>query len=441
MNRFSPFEPSLWYASAARAPDLAPLEDEISADVCVVGGGYSGLTTALRLAERGASVALLEAEEIGFGGSGRNAGHCTPTFHHHSIDGIRRLLGPTRGERFIELQTTAADRVAETIRDHQIDCEWVRNGYFMAAHTPRAFRKLHAKVESYNATGQSTRLIDHDEALRLTGMRHQYGGWLHPGGGHLNPLGYARGLARAAVSAGARLFIRSPAGAPERTDGRWRVPTPTPAGAVSAERLIMATGAYTRGGWPAVDRTFRIMRVFVAATEPLPELAEAVLPANVAAHDGRGDIFVYKRDRHDRIVVSMFPHRARGRDLAFTHQVLTDRLRWRHPSVPDDLRWDYLWTGELDMQRTTIPRLYALGPGAVAITGLSGRGVPTGSIIGDVMADWALGAPEADLALPLEPLRAAPRYMGVAPRLALRWRAMRDRMAEIVERAPSPPHP
>lgn len=438
MNRFSPFGDSLWFASAAPAPDLPALEDEIAAEVCVVGGGYSGLTTALRLAEAGVDVVLLEAEEVGFGGSGRNAGHCTPTFHHHSIDGVRQLLGPERGEKFIQLQTNAASRVGRLIRDHQIACEWVQNGYFMAAHTPKALKRLQAKVDSYNSVGQKTRLISAEEARALTGMRHQYGGWFHPEGGHLNPLGYARGLARAAVAAGARIFIRSPAGQPERVEGEWRIPTPR--GAVRAERLIMATGAYSRDGWRGVDRTFRIMRVFVAATEPLPGLIDRILPANVTVHDGRGDIFVYKRDGRDRIVASMFPHRRRGRDPEFTRQVMTDRLRWQHPEAPAALRWDYLWTGELDMQRQTIPRLYALGPGAIAVTGLSGRGVPTGSILGDVLSAWALGAAEADLALPVETLARAPISMSFGPQLALRWWALRDRIAERLQGAPTPPH-
>lgn len=183
------------------------------------------------------------------------------------------------------------------------------------------------------------------------------------------------------------------------------------------------------------------MRVFVAATEPLPRLRDVVLPANTTVHDGRGDIFVYKRDGADRIVASMFPHRRRGRDLAHTRAVLTDRLRFQHPEIPADLRWDYVWTGELDMQRRTIPRLYALGPGAVAVTGLSGRGVPTGIMLGEVLSAWAEGTPEAQLALAIEPLRRASAVMGLGPRLVLRWCSARDRLAEWREGVESPPHP
>ncbi len=439
MSRFSPFAESLWSDSAAPAPDLPSLEEEIKADVCIVGGGYSGLTTAISLARSGIDVVLMEAQEVGFGGSGRNAGHCTPTFHHHSIPGIRKLLGPERSERFIALQTGAAERVGGLIRDYQIDCEWQQRGYVMAAATPRAIPGLEEKVRSYNAAGQQTRLLSREEAMEITGSERQFGGWYHPAGGHLNPLGLSRGLARAAVNAGSRLFVRSKVTGAKAESGLWRVTTVT--GSVLAEKVIYATGAYTEAAWPGLERSFQILRVFVAASEPLPQLRDRILPQNTTMHDGRSDIFVYKRDRQDRIVASMFPRGRRGRDLDFTRKLLTERLRWHHPLVPETLRWDYLWGGELDMQRHTIPRLYRLGPGAIAVTGLSGRGVPTGCILGDILSDWARGLPEQGLALPLEPLRPIPLYMTVAPKLALGYYALRARLAELREGVPSPPRP
>ncbi|GAB5467620.1 MAG: FAD-binding oxidoreductase [Rhodospirillales bacterium] len=439
MTRFSPFADSLWSASAAPAPDLPTLANEIAAEVCVVGGGYSGLTTALSLAKSGIDVVLLEAQEVGFGGSGRNAGHCTPTFHHHSIPAIRTLLGPERGERFIQLQTNAADRVAGLVQDYQIDCEWRQRGYVMAAHTPKALKGLEEKVRSYNAVGQETRLLSQREVAEITGSERQYGGWYHPRGGHVNPLGLSRGLARAAVNAGARIFVQAKVEGATPEGGAWRVKTDE--GSVLAQKVIYATGAYTVAGWPGLERTFRILKVFVAASEPLPELRDAILPQDTTLHDGRSDIFVYKRDARDRIVVSMFPRGRRGRDLDYTRRLLTERLRWHHPAVPENLRWDYLWGGELDMQRHTIPRLYQLAPGVVAVTGLSGRGVPTGCILGDILSDWARGVAERDLALPIEPLRPAPGYMGFAPGLALKYYALRSRLSELRAGVPSPPHP
>ena len=109
MNRFSPFEASLWFATAEPAPSTRELEESLDADVCIVGAGYTGLTTALELAKKNVSVVVLEAQEAGFGGSGRNAGHCTPTFTHYSLGELRRMLGEPWAERLIQRQTRAND--------------------------------------------------------------------------------------------------------------------------------------------------------------------------------------------------------------------------------------------------------------------------------------------------------------------------------------------
>lgn len=436
MTLFSPFHDSLWSASAPPGGDHPALEGDETTEICIVGGGYAGLHTALRLAKAGRKVTLLEAEEVGFGGSGRNAGHCTPTFHHHSLDGIRKLLGRDRGDRLIALQLGAADRIGEIVARHGIDCEWVQNGYVMAAPTPAALPALRAKADSYNAAGQSTRMMDADEVRALTGMQGQHGGWFHSGGAHLNPLGLSRGLAQAAEKAGARICEHSLVQSVQRDDARWRVTTPV--GSVTCDRLVMATGAYTRGGWPGLDRTFRIMRVMVAATEPAPDLVERLLPGNVTVHDGRGNILVYKRDAFGRIVASMFPRRFGGADRM--RRLLTARMQYHHPEFPGTLRWQYLWTGELDMQRRTIPRLYRLGDGAVAVTGLSGRGVPTGAVLGEILSDWADDKPESALPLPVEPLSHAPAYMAVAPQLSLIVAEATDRFREWRHGAPPRPH-
>ncbi|WP_163461303.1 NAD(P)/FAD-dependent oxidoreductase [Jiella pacifica] len=438
--RFSPFEASLWSATAEAAPPTRELEESLDADVCIVGAGYSGLTTALELARKGVSVVVLEAQEAGFGGSGRNAGHCTPTFTHYSLSELRRMLGEPWAERLIQRQTRANDRVAAMIRDYQIACEWQQNGYVMGALQPANLRTLEHKVEEYNAVGAKTRLLGADEAREITGSPRLMAGWQHEEGGHLNPLGYARGLARAVIQEGGRLFTTSPVKAVERQTGRWRVETPK--GAVSADKVVFATGAYTVGGWPKLDRTFRIMRVFVAATQPLSEETRRhVLPQNTTMHDGRGDIYVYKYDRDGRIVASMFPMGRRGVDLAFTRQVMTDRLKWLHPDIREDIRWEYLWFGELDMQYRTVPRLYDLAPGVVGLTGLSGRGVPTGSMLGGILSEWAMGVPDKELSLRLEPLRAAPFYMTFGPQLSLRYHRAKEWLTAKRSGSPLPPHP
>ncbi len=439
MSQFSRFEDSLWFATAESAPATRELDETVSADVCIVGAGYTGLTTALELACKGVSVIVLEAQEAGFGGSGRNAGHCTPTFTHYSLGELRRMLGEPWAERLINRQTRANDKVAGMICDYQISCEWQQNGYVMGALHPTALRAVAGKAIEYNAVGAKTRFLDANEARAITGSPRLMGGWLHEEGGHLNPLSYARGLARAVMQEGGRLFTTSPVKSAKREGRRWRINTPK--GTVSADKVIFATGAYTVGGWPKLDRTFKIMRVFVAATQPLSqETRRHTLPRNSTMHDGRGDIFVYKYNREGRIVASMFPMGRRGVDLNYTRQVLTDRLKWLHPDIREDIRWDYLWFGELDMQYRTVPRLYDLAPGVVGLTGLSGRGVPTGSMLGGILCEWAMDVPAKDLSLKLEPHRAAPFYMAFGPELSLRYHRIQDWLAAKRSGSPLPPH-
>ncbi|ASW08861.1 NAD(P)/FAD-dependent oxidoreductase [Rhizobium sp. 11515TR] len=439
MTKFSPFKTTLWYATAAPAPDTTELEGTIKADVCIVGGGYTGLTTALELAKSGTSVVLLEKEEIGFGGSGRNAGHCTPTFTHYSLPELRSMLGEPWAERLIARQTRANDRVSSMIRQYQIQCEWQQNGYVMGALYPRLMKTIEEKVRTYNAVGAKTRAIGRDEVAAITGSPRFHGGWLHEEAGHLNPLGYSRGLARAVIQEGGVIHTDSPVTGCERVAGGWALSTPK--GKVFADKVIFATGAYTVGGWPKLDRTFKIQRVFVAATQPLSDDERlSVLPRNTTIHDGRGDIYVYKYNAEGRIVASMFPMGRRGRDMDYTRQVMSDRLKWLHPQIKQEIRWEYFWFGELDMQYRTIPRLYDLAPGVVALTGLSGRGVPTGSMLGGILSEWARGVPEKDLSLKLEPLSAAPFYMNYGPKLTLRYYRISDWIKTKLAGVPLPPH-
>jgi len=439
-TKFSPFETSLWYATATPAPELSSLRSQENADVCIVGGGYTGLTTALELARKKVDVVLLEAKELGFGGSGRNAGHCTPTFSYYSLPHLRKMLGEPWASRLIERQTRANDKVGAYMRDYQMACEWVQNGYVMGALLPHQMAAIEQKTRDYNAVGAKTRVLERDEIRTITGSPRYCGGWLHEEAGHLNPLSYARELGRAASSEGARLYINSSVTDCEPQGGRWRVRTNS--GELLADKVIFATGAYTVGGFPNLDKSFKIQKVFVAATQPLSDKArEVILPRNTTMHDGRGDIYVYKYNMQGRIVASMFPMGRRGRDLDYTRQVLTDRLKWLHPEIAGEpIEWPYLWFGELDMQYRTIPRLYDLGPGMVALTGLSGRGVPTGSMLGGILSEWAMGKPRDELDLQLEPLHRAPFIMNYGPSLTLRTYRVVDWLRAKASRSPLPPH-
>ncbi len=257
MSKFSPFATTLWYATAAPAPRRRRSK-AASAPMSASSAPASPASPPPWSSPGEVKVVLLEAEEAGFGGSGRNAGHCTPTFSYYSLPSLRKILGEPWAERLIHRQTRANDRVGAMIRDYQIDCEWRQNGYVMGALRPGAIEVLKAKVEQYNDVGARTRLLGRDEVEALTGSPRFYGGWFHEEAGHMNPLGYARGLARAVMQEGGTLYTASPAEDVEPEGLRWKVRTPH--GEVIADKVIFATGAYTVKAWPKLDRSFKILQ-------------------------------------------------------------------------------------------------------------------------------------------------------------------------------------
>ena len=147
---------------------------------------------------------------------------------------------------------------------------------------------------------------------------------------------------------------------------------------------------------------------------------------------------IYKYNKEGRLVTSAFVEGRRGRDVAFTKALMRDKLKWLLPQLTE-VDWQYYWLGALDMQPRTIPRLFDLAPGVVASLGYSGRGVPTGTMMGTVLAEWAMGARREDLAVPLEPLRSVPLYMNFAPRLFLAWSRIRDQRLARAGGANPPP--
>ena len=271
-----PLEPVLWAKTAPPATPTPPLDGDAEADVAIVGAGYCGLSAALHLAQAGRSVIVLEAEEPGFGGSGRNNGHCVPDWTWHEPGEIDARFG-ARGDRVNNLQGDAADLVFSLIRDHQIECEAVQSGTLTVVRQQKNVPALRAKHDHWARLGKAVRWIERADMGDYVGSDAFAAAILFEDGGHLNAMAYCRGLAAAAMKAGARVHGKSPATALERHGGRWRVTTPR--GRVTANSVLLATNAHRHGLWPGLDDAYYIVRSVGVATEPLPEeVRRAVLP-------------------------------------------------------------------------------------------------------------------------------------------------------------------
>jgi glycine/D-amino acid oxidase-like deaminating enzyme len=401
---------SLWAATAPPAPATgAPPTGEHRADVLVIGAGFTGLATALAAAERGADVVLLEAGEIGSGGSGLNNGQVIPCMARVDPDEIVAAHGADKGEALVALIRDSAQTTFELIRRHGIDCEAVQNGWLQPAHTPgRVERISRPRFEQWRRRGAPVELLDADQVAALTGSRYWHGGWRNPSGGHVNPLALARGLARAAIGAGVRLHTRSPVVGMERAGETWRVRTD--AATVLARRVVIATNAYGTGRvWPGLDRSWVPRRSYQMATAPLPEtVRRSILPTDAAMSDTHGDLYFCRFDRGGRLVT--------GGALILDHDFeprlkrrIGERLARLFPQIGRP-EFDYVWHGQLSMTVDKLPHLHALAEGVITWVGCNGRGVALGIALGPVLAAAALGAAPAELPLPLTALGRVPAH-------------------------------
>lgn len=409
--------PSLWNAVTAPTDACPTLAGDHSCAAIVIGAGFTGLSTALHLAEAGVDVIVIEAAEPGFGASGRNNGLVIPTLTRPNPDDIVKAYGAA-GERLVGLLVGSADYLFDTARKHGVDQETEQTGWVQPAHSPGRLKISEERVRQWTKYGARAVLHDRAQMRAITGSDAWFGGFSIPSGGHINPLALSRGLARAAVRAGARIFCNTPAQHFAHENGRWRVITPR--GVVTADRLMLATHAYTDyfapDLAPALAHEIVPVLSWQMATQPLPEAVRAtILPSRIGMSDTHGDLYFAHYDARNRLVT--------GGALAFAFNGaerlkarIGARLRKLWPQI-GDVRFDYVWNGYIAMTTDYLPRVHRLGPGGLAWAGCNGRGVALSVSLGREIARSLAGARDEDVALPLVDMAPLPLH-GLARRVA-----------------------
>ena len=243
----------IWELSAAPAPSGTSLETDLHCDVLIIGGGYSGLSTALHLKDTGLNVALIEAHSIGWGASGRNGGHVIPLIRLDP-DGIISALGHTQGRRLLAMISESADYVFSLIEQYNIDCAAERNGWIQAIHSQAQMQVAKARVQQWQSFNSNMEVFDANASAELMGTKAYLGALVLKSAGHINPLSYARGLAQAVIKEGIKVFTDTPALGIEPAGSRWLVKTPK--GTINAEKIVLATAAYGDGLWPNLQKSF-----------------------------------------------------------------------------------------------------------------------------------------------------------------------------------------
>lgn len=423
----TPFPPSLWADVTAPRMAAPALDGTVNCDVAVIGAGFTGLSTALHLLEHGRKVVVIEAVEAGWGASGRNNGQVIPTMTGAEPDAMARLYGEP-GEHFARLVSNSASRLFNLIREHGLDCEASQTGWFQPAHSPGRVKLSAARVEAWGRRGAPVRLLDARETADLIGSKDWFGGMLNTSGGHINPLAFARELARLVTEKGASLFENTPAEALIRTSSGWEITTPK--GRVRADQVMLATNGYTDWFAPTLSRNLAHSLIPILswqmATAPQPEeIRQTILPGRQALSDTHGDLRFFRWDARGRLVTGgalICPYKGAER----LRTLVGERLGRIFPQmgVP---RFDYVWNGRLGMTHDRMPRFHQSAPGLWTWVACNGRGVALGTALGSVFAKAITGTDMRELPLPFSAVRPYPFHaigQRVAPAmLALyRWR-------------------
>ncbi|MGE8126472.1 NAD(P)/FAD-dependent oxidoreductase [Methylobacterium sp. NPDC080182] len=402
-----PLAPSLWATTAAPAPDTPPLARSGLAEVVIVGGGFCGLSTALHLAERGIRPVVLEAQEVGYGGSGRNGGQVIPGLKYDPADLVARF-GRERGERLARFAGGTADVVFDLIARHGMDVPHSRAGWIQGAHTEAGLAEVAKRAAQWADLGAPTRVLDRAETEQLLGTDRYLGGWLDGRGGAIQPLSYARGLARAAQKAGATIHGGSPVTGLERTGSGWTVTT-AQGERVTTGRVVLCTNGYTGGLWPNLARTVIAANSFQVATVPLTDnLRRSILPEGHVSSDTRKLLLYFRLDHTGRLLMGGRGPFREPRDPAdWAH---LERIVGKLFPQLDGIAFDHRWCGRVAITRDYLPHLHEPAPGLLIDIGCQGRGVGLQLAMGRAMAAYIATGDAGNLPLPLTPIEPLPLH-------------------------------
>jgi glycine/D-amino acid oxidase-like deaminating enzyme len=374
--------------------------------VVIVGAGYAGLSTALHLAEGGTRVVVLEAHEVGWGGSGRNGGQVIPGLKYDP-DELEQKFGPERGRRLVDFVGGSAGVVFNLIDKHAMNVPRERKGWIQGTHTEAGLDLVKHRAAQWAKRGVSgARELGGEDVGQLIGTKKYLGGWVDPRGGAIQPLSYARELARAALEPGAAIHCHSPVVRLDRANGKWVAATAAGA-SVTADRAVVCTNGYTGDLVPTLRTTVIAPNSFQIATAPLSDnVARSILPEGHVTSDTRQLLFYFRRDHTNRFIMGgrgPFREPRSARDWAHLERIAI-KLFPQLKDVPIEFRW----CGRVTLTRDFLPHLHEPAPGLLVDIGCMGRGVGLQSAIGRAMADYVATGDSAALPLPIAPMKPLP---------------------------------
>ncbi|MFZ1387455.1 MAG: FAD-binding oxidoreductase [Thiolinea sp.] len=383
--------PASWYAATANSlPNFPKLEGAITADVCIVGAGYTGLSAALHLAEAGYKVVLLEAHRVGWGASGRNGGQVGTGLNKDQAE-LESMFGKTQAKALWDLSLEAVNLCKELIHKHQISCD-LQAGIIHADHRQRFVEGSRAFVEKLQRDYDYSDIRFLDQAALQQELHSPlyYGGTLNLGAAHLHPLNYALGLAQAAHQANAAIYEHSPV---LSYSNGTKAEVVVEQGTVTADYLILACNGYLDNLEPKVASRVMPINNYIVATEPLTEAQTLdLIPNRYAVADSAFVVNYFRLSADKRLLFGggesysfKFPSDIRG--------LVRPRMLQVFPQLAE-AKLDYAWGGTLAVTVNRLPYFTRLQPNVFSVSGYSGHGVALATLAGKLLSEVVSGTAE-----------------------------------------------
>jgi gamma-glutamylputrescine oxidase len=420
--------PSYYAATVTEQLTAPPLSDDSAAHVCVIGGGFTGISAALHLAKRGIDVTLLEQSKLAWGASGRNGGQAHVGLRREQ-DWLEKYMGAADARRLWDLALDARTYLDTLIQTYGIQCDF-RPGLLHADHKPGFAAETRRYVDHLrNRYGYPyIRFVDQAEMRELVATDSYFSGSLDARGGHLHPLNYALGLARAARSHGARLHEGSEVLGVERHGTDWIVRTAR--AQVRANTVLLACNGYLRGISQEVERHVMPINNFIAVTEPLgEERARSIIRDGLAVSDSRFVVNYFRMTADHRLLFGG----GENYRYAFPSDIKSFVRRHALKIFPQlsSTRFDFGWGGTLAITPTRMPFIREIQPGYYNASGFSGLGVLLAPYCGKIVAD-AIAGQRANFDLmarvPVPTFPGGPALRWPTLVAAMSWYALRDRL-------------
>jgi gamma-glutamylputrescine oxidase len=378
-----------YYAATANRQDARPaLTGTQTADVCIIGAGFTGISAAIELAGRGMSVIVLEAVRVGFGASGRNGGQIVNGYSR-DLDVIAKRYGQAAGQAIGGMALEGGNIIRERVDKFKIDCNLVNGGLF-TAFTEKQMAGLRHHRDVWASFGHhSMEMVDRAGLAKHVVTDRYVGGLIDHLGGHIHPLNLVQGEAAAAESLGARIFENSAAIA---VDAGAAPSVKTAGGEVRCKTILVCGNAYLGELLPEISGRIMPVTTQIIATEPLGEDAEKLLPSNVCVEDANYVLDYYRRSADGRILYGGGIVYGGTDSDSIKSRILPNMVK-TFPSLKN-ARIDYAWSGNFALTLTRFPQMGRLGSNMLFSHGCSGHGVTTTHLLGRLLAEAAAGQPE-----------------------------------------------